>query len=492
MNWPFPRKTTWSLLAFVAIMIALPYLPFGEGFRGAMEAACRKLGMLPLKPVTLPVVAVRIPPKQGRAAREGAGQFLHDDQLLDPFYQSLWRSQTGPHVTRILHYGDSPTTADLVTADVRSLLQKTFGDAGHGFVLLDRPWAWYGHRGIGLTSDGWSTRAATLQAPSDGLLGLGGATSSGGPGAHSLLTFGPGYAHLQVQFSRQPNGGTLIVTPAASEPVRIATSGEPGEPGFVDIPLPAAAQSANFLVEGGPVRVFGVMLQRGRPGVIYNSLGVNGGQVQALLRTFQPAAWAEQLRHAQPDLVVLNYGDNESVYPKYVDGPYANELTLLIQRMKAALPGVPILIMAPMDRGVHGPGGELLTPPVMQRIVDIQKKVALQQNCAFFDTFTAMGGAGTMARWYTSSPRLVSADLLHPNPQGAAIVGRLLYDGLMAGYKDFRRNTLRSGGVLTGEPVTAPPPGTQGGNNSYPEPVSNDRSGKTTQPGPQIPRGAQQ
>ena len=58
---------------------------------------------------------------------------------LDAFYQALWRTESREHgaVTRIVHYGDSPTTADLITGDVRAILQKRFGDAGHGFIRPD-------------------------------------------------------------------------------------------------------------------------------------------------------------------------------------------------------------------------------------------------------------------------------------------------------------------------------------------------------------------
>jgi hypothetical protein len=69
-------------------------------------------------------------------------QPLVDPQgALEPFYAALFsteRKDAGA-ITRILHYGDSPTTADLITADVRSLFQKDFGDAGHGFALPAKP-----------------------------------------------------------------------------------------------------------------------------------------------------------------------------------------------------------------------------------------------------------------------------------------------------------------------------------------------------------------
>src|SRR5579863_8338764 len=66
---------------------------------------------------------------------------------LDHFYQALRRTEKGEPgaVTRIVHYGDSPTTADLITGDTRRLLQKQFGDAGHGFILIAKPWNWYQH-----------------------------------------------------------------------------------------------------------------------------------------------------------------------------------------------------------------------------------------------------------------------------------------------------------------------------------------------------------
>jgi hypothetical protein len=59
-------------------------------------------------------------------------------------------------------------------------------------------------------------------------------------------------------------------------------------------------------------------------------------------------------------------------------------------------------------------------------------------NCAFFNTFQAMGGEGTMARWYDSQPRLVSADFTHPFPAGARKVGVLLDQALESGYRKFK------------------------------------------------------
>ena len=42
---------------------------------------------------------------------------------------------------------------------------------------------------------------------------------------------------------------------------------------------------------------------------------------------FNAEHWAEQLRHLQPDLVIINYGTNESGYAAFVDKSYGKELT---------------------------------------------------------------------------------------------------------------------------------------------------------------------
>src|SRR5437763_15692266 len=96
--------------------------------------------------------------------------------------------------------------------------------------------------------------------------------------------------------------------------------------------------------------------------------------------------------------------------------------------------------MSPMDRGQPGGGA---TVPILPRIVEIQRQAAAEANCAFFNTFEAMGGAGTMARWYTMQPRLVSADFMHPLPGGARKLGVLLDRALILGYERFKSDRTR-------------------------------------------------
>ncbi len=339
---------------------------------------------------------------------------------LDRFFESLSDLESGKsQLVRILHYGDSPTTADMITADARALLQERFGDAGHGYHLIAKPWAWYEHRGVAITSaNGWKVEPATTAGLKDGQYGLGGVSFRGEAGARSQFWL----RTPQAKASLDQAAGSLAVLKKLSD-----TSWE------VSVPDESSA------------RVFGVTFQTGKPGIQYDSLGLNGAYISVLARMFNEDAWAGELKQAHPQLVIINYGTNESMYAKFVDYAFEKELRIVIQRIRKAIPDADILIMSPMDRGTRSSTGSIVTVPALARLVTIEQRVAAEENVAFFNTFQAMGGEGTMGRWYEAEPRLVGADFIHPMPRGAKIVGGLLNEALMHGYHRFRTRRMLEG-----------------------------------------------
>jgi lysophospholipase L1-like esterase len=186
------------------------------------------------------------------------------------------------------------------------------------------------------------------------------------------------------------------------------------------------------------VTLFGADFRRGTGGLLYDSLGLNGATTSVVARVLQPTLWQQQLEQAAPSLVVVNYGSNESSFGSFVHKQYAAELRLAIQRIRQAAPKAAILIMSPMDRGERSGLDDIRTMSTIPEIVAIQRQVAAETHCAFFDTYDAMGGDGTMSRWYGASPRLVTADLLHPTPQGATIVASLFVEQLGLGYNRWK------------------------------------------------------
>ncbi len=457
-----PRKTTLAIATYAALTLALQYAPVPAPWRLRKLALADSLlawhASREHNPADSIAPGARAAEHASRPA-PGASPVVIVDAAgsMTHFYEALDRTERRlpGAVTRVLHYGDSPVTADSITADVRSLLQQKYGSAGHGFVLIAKPWVWYGHRGAELKARGWRISPATQARARDGIHGLGGVSFEGSAGAVSTVEMAEPETRVEVDYLQQPGGGAFRVSASDTLLGDVSTNGAAEQPGFASFPLPAGARSVSLAVTSGAVRLFGWTLESNGPGVIYHSLGLNGGQIQAVLRYFEPHQWAEQLRHQRPDLVVLNYGTNESVYPEYIERYYADELRQVIQRVRDALPETSVLIMSPMDRGERNSDGEIETVPILPRIVAIQRATAAANGCAFFDTFDAMGGAGTMARWYEEHPRLVSADFMHPLPAGAARVGALLDAAIERGFSGFKAQQASAPGDVAVRPAAS-------------------------------------
>jgi hypothetical protein len=92
------------------------------------------------------------------------------------------------------------------------------------------------------------------------------------------------------------------------------------------------------------------------------------------------------------------------------------DLREALRRLRAALPETPIPdneARRIADTATR-PGKSRPCRP-FRRLSRFSGGVARETGCGFFDTFHAMGGAGTIgARWYAAQPRLVYADFIHP------------------------------------------------------------------------------
>ena len=437
-----PIKTGLTVLTFIGLILLPEIAPALKNYKSLDPRDLPLVFDFPLKKKPAGAEAEPLAIEELRAERQEA---LAPKNLLDPVHtlDGFYRSLLKGGVTRIIHYGDSPTTADLITADTRAMLQRQFGNAGSGFVLIAKPWAWYNHRGVEMEASHWKIDVAGSAELRDGMHGLGGVSFRGSPGAaaHWKLK-DTSHSSVEVSYLAEPNGGAFAVDAEGNEIGTAETAAEEKSPGYASFPIPPGTANVTLRVTHGAVRLYGADFRKAGAGVVYSSLGINGANVTLLSRSLNGQHWGAQLRHYQPDLVIINYGTNESGFPKFVDSTWGNELKGAVERVHITLPGVPVLLMSPMDRGERKNGGEIDTIPAMPRLVHIEARIAQETGVAFFNTFQAMGGEGTMGRWYGAEPRLVSADFIHPMPAGARIVGELLYTALRDGFKEYKLRQL--------------------------------------------------
>ena len=445
---PWPRHPLLFLAAFIAIIATPRYIPQLHDWRlfdwstvgRVMDFQPHKRSLIPLEEEQ-----ARLRPDLA-PTRSGAHQFVDPTGSLAPFYAALLRVERHEPgaVVKVLHFGDSPTTADLITADARSMLQAKFGDAGHGVYLIAKPWAWYDHRGFSSSSSGWTIDPATLHAQKDGWYGLGGVSFTGNPGAWSKVTLKErGQTRLTLHYAGLPGGGKVVIETDGSPLATLDTSMPRKTAAHESWSIPGTTREIAIRVEGAPVRLFCFEFEKDATGVIYSSIGLNGTWAGVLASYTNGPHWAEQLQEAHPDLVVLSYGTNESGYGSYLDSTYSRDYREILRRLKTALPDTPVLVMSPMDRGARESGGAIGTIQTLPRLIHMQSQMAAEDNFAFFNTFEAMGGEGTMGRWYQAEPRLVSADFIHPLPSGARIVGTLLFQAMTDGYNAWKVEQMR-------------------------------------------------
>ncbi len=362
---------------------------------------------------------------------------------LDGFFASLAETQAKKPgaVTRIAHFGDSVIVSDYVSGTLRRELQGTFGDAGHGYVLIANAWPSYFHNDVfRFATSGWKVSRIVGPMASDGLYGLGGVSFSALSGIRARFgtaekgDYGRNVSRFVVSYLEQPNGGRLEVLIDGKPHSVIDTNGPVKVGAHQAIEVSDGEHLLELAVKGRETRAFGVVLERDTPGVVLDALGVQGARIRFLDQQ-DDEHWASELKWRKPNLLVYQFGANESgdgyAYPM---DEYLRTMKLVLEQGKRALPESSCLVVGAMDRARHE-NGATTSMKIIQLITVEQRKAAEQVGCAYFDTYNAMGGWGSMPAWVRRG--LGQADMTHPTGVGAQRIGHWLYRALMKNYDAY-------------------------------------------------------
>jgi lysophospholipase L1-like esterase len=442
-----PRKTVLFAVCFAAIGAAAYAVEthwLAEGGAGADDgaAAAPAAPGFAFDAVAAPAAELTAETER-EAARAARGETIAAPHtpIEDPngamrsYYRALAELEAGagPGVVRAVHYGDSILTTDHLSGRVRSILQQRFGDAGHGFILLGRPWSWYKHEGVAHGVSGKSQRQ------SHGRVRL-------GPAAEGPI--GRRIARVELSYLEQPRGGSFDVFVDGRKLETVATRAAARRAVHKVVALPPGA--AKLEVESnndGELRLFGAALESGGRGVVWDSLAVNGARASVLGR-YDRGHWVAELRQRDPRLVVLHFGANEGANRFLVLAEYRDDFAEVIGTVRGALPRASILVVGPMDQARKLESGGYGSAAMPEKLDAVQREVALANGCAFFDTWSAMGGRGSMASWMAKG--LGGADLVHPTEHGARRIGTWLAEAILYGYQNLDPEAE--------EPIDAGPP----------------------------------
>ncbi|MBK9000258.1 MAG: hypothetical protein IPM35_31455 [Myxococcales bacterium] len=365
------------------------------------------------------------------------------DTGLAPFYRALRRTvaKEPGAITRVVHFGDSIVTSDYVSGTLRRKLQKQFGDAGHGFMLMANAWPAYFHNDVSrFSSSGWLVSRIVGPLSPDGLYGLGGVSFRAPPGSRARFgtaktgSYGRAVSRFVVAYVKEPGGGKAKLRIDGADVKELDTSGAAVEVAYEELRVPDGEHELELVTTAGTTRAFGVVMERDGPGIVLDAVGIQGARVRFLDKQ-DDAHWADTLRWRKPDLLIYQFGANESgdgfAYPM---DEYFRTMKDVLEQGKRARPEMGCLVLGAMDRA-EKKGTTLSTMAVIPAIVAEQKKASAAAGCAFFDTYRAMGGSGSMAAWVGRG--LGQADLTHPTGVGSEVIGNWIYRALMQGYDAF-------------------------------------------------------
>lgn len=426
------------------------------------DDALMRAAPLPASIEIAPRASRRRPPGQGDDERaqaplarvdpgelEGLTRRIEDPHgSMRAFHRRLAKVARGQRVlARMSVYGTSTNGADRTTGQLRRLLQARFGDGGKGWVPAAPGWRYQRHQHVEWRAQHFRTFVVNR---SDGPLdryGFGGVVAiNRHHGARATFGTvrgdGPGSAVsvLRVFHQAWPDGGTLRLRVDDGPERELSTRADAPEDRVETIRVADGAHTLTLSASGDgqeDLRLYGVVMERDGPGVVVDGLALIGAFTR-VLRLFDEEHIATQIRQRDPNLLVFWMGANDAVSSSvpFVREQYAAHYRGILRRFSRARPETSCLVMSILDKGERQ-GSRIRTRARVPEMVAVQREVALAEGCAFFDTFEATGGDGTMGRWYAASPRLVTADLGHLTDAGSRVMGTLLYRALLASFDDW-------------------------------------------------------
>lgn len=484
------RRTRWSLAGLAALAWAFnagcmdPKEPSMAGRTWASfvnaEAATPPESAAAQGPIALPDDFV--PSDDGAvvdgAVVDGEGPALSAGQAhhaLARFYAHLSALDSeipGTPPLRITQVGDSHTASDTFTGPLRTLLQNRFGDAGRGYLYAGTPWSSYRQRDASYSmSRHW--------AGGTGLRGGGSDFSFGGTriraaragewierGPCRRCSAGKVSDTLSVFYLREPGGGAFRILVNNEVIARVDTNAPAPALGVYQTSISSGENTLRVeTLDAKNVTLFGTSMHVQAPGIVFDSVGINGAMARHFL-SFNPAMTQAEIAALRPDLLILAFGANEAVSSRYsVERPQENALALLakleayreemlelLARYRAHAPDLACILILPPDMRTRGSepcvpyhfddervqGARCVAPPPANfaGLLNALRYTAVSAGCAVWDQQHAMGGEGANEIWRDLG--YAAADGVHLSSSGYEALAEGFYNDLMANWASWR------------------------------------------------------
>ncbi len=175
-------------------------------------------------------------------------------------------------------------------------------------------------------------------------------------------------------------------------------------------------------------RLYGILLESDKSGIVFHNIGINGASVPSFLRC---NLFEQQLKVIKPDLVILGLGINDAYGFKFSQVNYEEHYDSLVSRILSAAPNTAILYLTNNDSYIRH---RYINRNGLKVEVSM-KKLAQRQHAALWDMFEVMGGLNSVVLWKREG--LTKRDKIHFTKEGYLLIGDLLFDAIMKSFGNY-------------------------------------------------------
>ncbi|MFB1004753.1 MAG: hypothetical protein QMC70_11525 [Bacteroidia bacterium] len=369
------------------------------------------------------------------------------------------KTQSKDKVVRILHYGDSQLEGDRITDYFRNKMQRIYGGEGPGILLPNEPAASSRRSAFVSESKNISKQAIYVKGGSatGKQLGIGAAaftisgasskfvewideTDSVGNRNAVFTDTNQALAYMQIRIgssgyylAKRHSKATLLY--GTDEPFVVNIQSD----NYVnDYTLPVAGEIGRYtwdirtkkklkliFTKGKFPTIYGLALDGDR-GVAVDNFAMRGSSAMGFSK-MDIGLYGKQLKEMNVCAIILQYGINVVPNVRSDYGYYKNSLKKQLNSIKAAYPGITILVIGPSDMSLNR-GGKMVSYSNIPLIRDAMQEAALESGCCFWDLYEAMGGENSMAAWVKKG--LAQKDYTHFSFKGARYVGEMLFNAI--------------------------------------------------------------
>lgn len=367
---------------------------------------------MPETTVAAPAAVKAVAPEEPPTAKQE--EQADSRTYLSSFYAAL--AQSGSRQVRVMHYGDSQIEEDRMTSQIRQRLQERYGGSGVGLMPLAQTIPTYSVKQRLYMNGRWVTPQQ---------------------GPRRYLVYGP--RNMQrADGLYGPMGQVAIMADSlvkGSEDIHAAFTPIDKRPRYTQWRVVADTGvhysfSGDTVLLTGKGAVYGLS-QESAAGVIVDNIPMRGC-LGLIFNKMSAPQLSRFYREANVNLIILQFGGNAIPYNENPGtiAAIVKGLREQVQFVKHCAPNASILFIGPSDMCTMV-DGEVISYPLVGYMDRLLRKMAQEEEIAYFSLYRWMGGSGSMARWQEVG--LATSDGVHFLRSGARKAGNAVADWILEG-----------------------------------------------------------